>query len=103
MANNIGKLSGRKFLAISTGGLLGACLTACDSTDGGLLKKAADVTAVAAIEIASPSKVGTIRNAWKDAGGIWHWTRVEQGVGTFDCEGRDLGTPDQCEQVSPQW
>jgi len=103
MGKDMQKVRGRKILAILTGTLLVICLAACESPDGGLLRKAADVTAVAAIEIASPSKAGTIRNAWRDAGGIWHWTRVEQGVGTFDCEGRQLGTPDQCEKVSPQW
>ena len=103
MANNMQKVGGRQFLAILASSLLVTCLAACESADGGFLKKAADVTAVAAVEIASPSKIGTIRSAWKDAGGIWHWTRVEQGVGTFDCEGHQLGVADQCEKVSPQW
>jgi hypothetical protein len=106
MGNNMEKARGRGFLAIPAGILFVACLPGCvsgGSTDGGFLKKAANMTAVAAVEIASPSKIGTIRNAWQDGGGIWHWTRVEQGVGTFQCEGSELGTPQQCEQVSRQW
>lgn len=106
MGNNMEKTLGRGLLAILASILLVACLPGCassESADGGFLKKATDMTAVAAVEIASPSKIGTIRNAWRDAAGMWHWTRVEQGVGTYQCEGSKLGTPQQCEQISKQW
>lgn len=110
MGNNMQKARGREFFAMLASILLAACLPGCEnlhlsgeSIDGGLMKKTTNVIAVAAIEIASPFKVGTVRSAWQDGSGMWHWTRVEQGVGTFQCEGPELGTPKQCEKVSPQW
>lgn len=110
MDNNMKEVRGRASLATLAGIFLVSCLPGCasvhgsdESTDGGFLHKALHVTEVAAIEIASPFKIGTVRNAWQDGSGMWHWTKVEQGVGTFKCDGRELGTPQQCEQISPQW
>ena len=84
--------------------LLVAGLSACVSVSGepaqgGPLKKVVDVTAATAVEFAT-SHDSTIDNAWQDAGGTWHWTKVEQGVGTFECEGRRVGIPDQCDKFS---
>lgn len=82
-----------------------AGLSGCASMSGqpdpaAPLKKAVDVTATAAVEVLSASKGSTISNAWQDGGGTWHWTKVEQGVGTFECEGRQIGIPKQCNEVS---
>lgn len=84
--------------------LLVACLSGCVSVSGepdqgGPLKKAVDVTAVTAVEFMSDSKDSTISNAWQDAGGTWHWTKTEQGVGTFECEGSRVGVPKQCDKI----
>lgn len=82
-----------------------AGLSGCASMSGqpdptAPLKKAVDITATAAVEVLSASQGSTISDAWQDGGGTWHWTKVEQGVGTFECEGRQVGIPKQCNKVS---
>ena len=88
--------------------LLAASLTGCsslhlsgDPSDTPPLKQAVDAAAQTAIGVATESKYGSTQNAWRDAGGIWHWTKVEQSGGTFHCEGPTLGEPTQCDKIGP--
>lgn len=100
MHDNIRTMRKRNSLAILATGMLVAGLSGCVSgepADGGPLKKAVDVTAVTAVEFSSG---GTIKNSWQDAGGTWHWTKIEQGVGTFECEGQRVGIPKECDKIS---
>lgn len=88
--------------------LLVASLTGCsivhlsgDPSDTPPLKQAVDAAAVTAIEVKTNSKYGSTQNAWRDAGGIWHWTQVDQSGGTSRCEGPTLGVPTQCDRIGP--
>ena len=71
-----------------------------DPGHGGVLKRTADAGAVGAISLVTGSNDSTVDNAWQDGSGMWHWIRVERGVGTFRCEGYRLGVPKLCEQIS---
>ena len=83
-------------------------LTACstlhlsgDPSDTPPLKQAVDAAAETAIGTATESKQASTQNAWRDAGGTWHWTQVKQSGGTFRCEGATLGVPTQCDRIGP--
>jgi hypothetical protein len=98
---------GRSVFSVLAGVILIASLSACQSvhlTDdpghGGVLKKTEHVVAVAAVEVLTSSNGGSVRNAWEDGNGMWHWTRVEPGVGTFRCEGAQVGIPKFCDRTS---
>ncbi len=83
------------------GVLLLAGLTGCASgapDKGGPLKKTVDVIATAAVQSLSDSN---IQNAWQDGSGMWHWIKVKPGFGTYQCEGRRVGVPAQCDQIGP--
>ena len=76
---------------------LSGCVSVSSQPDAAApLKKAVDVTATAAVEFLSASKDGTMSNAWRDGDGTWHWTKVEPGIGTFEC----FGIPKRCDKVS---
>lgn len=98
---------GAAFFTVLAGVILISGLVDCESFHvsgdpghGGVLKRTADVVAVAAADLMTDSNDGAVRSAWQDASGMWHWTRVEPGVGTFRCEGYRLGVPKQCERTS---
>jgi hypothetical protein len=80
--------------------LLVASLTGCsivhvsgDPSGTPPLKQAVDAGAETAVGFATHSK----QNAWRDAGGIWHWTQVDQSGRTVSCEGPKVGVPTQCD------
>lgn len=72
-----------------------------DPGHGGVLKRTEHVVAVAAVGLVTSSDNSSVRNAWEDRNGMWHWIRVEPGVGTFRCEGYLVVVPKLCEQISP--
>lgn len=87
--------------------ILLAGLTGCasfhaqgDPGKGGVLKRTEHVIATMAVGFISSSDGGSVRSAWEDGNGMWHWIRVEPGVGTFRCQGYLLGVPKLCEQIS---
>jgi hypothetical protein len=88
--------------------LLVASLAGCsivhlsgDPGDTPPLRQAVDAAAETAVGVATDSKRASTQNAWRDAGGIWHWTQVKQSGGTFRCEGPTLGMPTQCDRTGP--
>lgn len=101
MHNNT-KLRNLKDLAAPLSGvLLVAALSGCASGPqdrGGPVKKTVDLIATAAVQSMTNSNV---QNAWRDADGMWHWVKVKPGFGTYQCEGRRLGVPTQCDQIGP--
>src|SRR6185312_5555402 len=70
-----------------------------DASDTPPLRQVVDAAAETAVWVATDSKHTSTQNAWRDGGGIWHWTQVEQSGGTFHCEGPDLGVPTQCDRI----
>lgn len=96
----------RCFLAILASSILVTCVSGCESVHmsgdpghGGVLKRATDVMATAAVGVASEAKGSTMSNVWQDAGGMWHWTRTDHGGGIFKCEGHQLGVPTRCDRI----
>lgn len=88
--------------------LLVASLTGCsilhvsgEPSDAPPLRQVVDAAAETAVGFATDSKYVSTQNAWRDAGGIWHWTRVEQNGDTSRCEGTQLGVPTQCDKIGP--
>lgn len=99
-------MKNRGLLMMLPNTVLVASLTGCsivhlsgEPSDTPLLKQAVDVAAETAVGVATDSKYVSTQDAWRDAGGIWHWTRVEQSGGTFRCEGPKLGVPTQCDKI----
>jgi hypothetical protein len=74
--------------------------TSGDPGHGNVLKRTANVVVVGAVSLLTGSNGGTVENVWQDGSGMWHWTRVERGVGTFKCEGYRLGVPKFCDRIS---
>jgi hypothetical protein len=98
----------RGFLTMLPNALLIANLAGCrivhlsdDPSTTPPLKQIVDTAGETAVEIATDSKHGATQNAWRDGGGIWHWTQVEQSGGTLRCEGPSLGVPTQCDPIGP--
>lgn len=98
----------RGLLTMHLGTVLVASLAGCsilhvggEPSDAPPLKQAVDAAAETAVGVATESKYGSTQNAWRDAGGVWHWTRVEQSGGTFRCEGPQVGVPTQCDRTGP--
>lgn len=105
---NTWTMTSRGFLMTLSTTLLVASLPGCstlhlsgDPSDTPPLKQAVDVAGETAIGVATESKYGSTQNAWRDAGGIWHWTKVEQSGGTYRCEGPSVGVPAQCDRIGP--
>ena len=103
---NTWRMKYRGLLMMLPNTLLVASLTGCsilhvsgEPSDAPPLKQAVDAAAETAVGVATDSKYVSTQNAWRDAGGIWHWTRVEQSGGTFRCEGPQLGVPTQCDRT----
>jgi hypothetical protein len=91
------------FLMLLPSTLLVAGLTGCsivhltgDPPGTPPLKQAVDETAVTAVGFGT-SKHGSTQGASRDAGGIWHWTEVDQSGNTLQCEGPKVGVPTRCD------
>jgi hypothetical protein len=102
--NSQATMRGGYFLSLLVSGILVAGMAGCESVHmrgdpghGGILKRATDVMATAAVGVASEGS--NISDVWQDASGTWHWTRTDHGGGFFRCEGHQLGIPTQCDKI----
>ncbi len=98
----------RSFPMMLPAALLVANLAGCstvhlsgDPSGAPPIKQVVDGAAETAVGVATESKYAATQNAWRDAGGIWHWTQVEQGGGSLRCDGPTLGVPTRCDKIGP--
>ncbi len=84
-------------------GLSGCAIVHLDGDPRGTppLKQTADAAAETAVGFAtqgsSATRGGSVQDAWRDGGGSWHWTQVDQSGATLQCEGPKVGMPTLCD------